>query len=105
MDVELSEIDGEWRISKAPDGIMLESSFFERIFAPRTLYFYDASYKYLVPDIRWFSSRSGAATSVVEALLEARPPTWKTRSSPRSPRPAPWCARRSRSRTAPPRWT
>lgn len=74
VDVELSEIDGEWRISKAPDGIMLESSFFERIFTPRTLYFYDASYKYLVPDIRWFSSRSGAATSVVEALLEGPAP-------------------------------
>lgn len=69
VDIELTEVDGEWRVSSAPDGIMLESSYFDRIFAPRSLYFYDTSYNYLVPDTRWFSSRSGAATSIVEALL------------------------------------
>lgn len=74
VDIELAEIDGEWRISAAPDGIMLESSYFDRIFTPRSLYFYDASYHYLVPDVRWFSSRSGAATSIVEALLSGPAP-------------------------------
>lgn len=74
VDIELSEVDGQWRVSSAPDGIMLESSYFDRIFAPRTLYFYDTSYNYLVPDIRWFSSRSGAATSIVEALLSGPAP-------------------------------
>jgi len=74
VDMELTEVDGEWRISSAPDGIILESSYFERIFAPRALYFYDASYQYLVPDIRWFSSRGGAATSIVEALLAGPSP-------------------------------
>ena len=74
VDIELSEVDGEWRISSAPDGIMLESSYFDRIFTPRSLYFYDSSYAYLVPDVRWFSSRSGAATSIVEALLDGPSP-------------------------------
>ncbi|MCW4464393.1 LpqB family beta-propeller domain-containing protein [Glutamicibacter sp. MNS18] len=74
VDIELTVVDGQWRISNTPDGIMLETSYFERIFAPRSLYFYDSSYNYLVPDIRWFSSRSGAATSIVEALLAGPAP-------------------------------
>src|SRR3954447_11506919 len=35
---------GEWRISQAPDGTVLARAIFDRLFAPRTLYFYDPSF-------------------------------------------------------------
>lgn len=74
VDVEVSKVQGEWRITKAPDGTMLEASTFTRIFAAQTLYFYDASFAYLVPDVRWFTSGSGTTTSMVEALLDGPAP-------------------------------
>ncbi|PRA01503.1 hypothetical protein CQ010_02705 [Arthrobacter sp. MYb211] len=74
VDVELTQVDNQWRISNAPDGIMLESSSFSKIFAPQTIYFYDASYQYLVPDVRWFTSGAGTTTSMVEALLAGPAP-------------------------------
>ena len=43
-------------------------------FAAQTLYFYDASFAYLVPDVRWFTSGSGTTTSMVEALLDGPAP-------------------------------
>ena len=74
VDIEVAKVDDEWRITKAPDGTMLEASTFTKIFAAQTLYFYDASFAYLVPDIRWFTSGSGTTTSMVEALLAGPAP-------------------------------
>ncbi|MDR4532386.1 LpqB family beta-propeller domain-containing protein [Glutamicibacter sp. PS] len=74
VDVELTKVEGQWRISRAPDGIMLEASTFPRIFSPRSIYFYDSSYKYLVPDVRWFAAGTGTATSMVEAMLDGPAP-------------------------------
>lgn len=74
VDVVVSKVDEQWRISDAPNGIMLEASTFNKIFAAQTLYFYNANFKYLVPDIRWFPSGSGTATYMVQALLEGPAP-------------------------------
>ncbi|PJJ44271.1 sporulation and spore germination protein [Glutamicibacter mysorens] len=74
VDIEVAKVDNEWRITKAPDGTMLEASTFTKIFAAQTLYFYDSSFAYLVPDIRWFTSGSGTTTSMVEALLDGPAP-------------------------------
>ncbi|MFJ2621467.1 LpqB family beta-propeller domain-containing protein [Glutamicibacter sp. NPDC087344] len=74
VDVVVSKVDDQWRISDAPNGVMLESSTFNKIFSAQTLYFYDAAYRYLVPDIRWFATGSGTATSMVEALLAGPAP-------------------------------
>ena len=74
VDIEVAKVDDEWRITKAPDGTMLEASTFTKIFAAQPLYFYDASFAYLVPDIRWFTSGSGTTTSMVEALLAGPAP-------------------------------
>ena len=74
VDVQVSKVDDQWRISKAPDGIMLENSTFTRIFSAQSIYFFDSSYQYLVPDVRWFTSGAGTATSVVEALLAGPSP-------------------------------
>ncbi|WP_081416156.1 LpqB family beta-propeller domain-containing protein [Gryllotalpicola ginsengisoli] len=68
--------DGQWRISKAPDGIVIDSNRFQTVFSPQTLYFYSADFRYLVPDERWFpATRASLSTRVVKALL-AGPSEW-----------------------------
>lgn len=63
-----AEVDGEWRIAEAPAGIVLDQSTFQAIWAPHTLYFIGPN-EMLVPDTRWFVSRSTLATEMVLALI------------------------------------
>lgn len=73
-----TQVDGEWRIAEPPSGIVLDGSSFQSLFAARTLYFFDAGYDYLVPDVRWFPLRDGGgsgSTRIVSALL-AGPAAW-----------------------------
>ena len=74
VDMGLEKLDGQWRISALPDGIMLDQDRFTHVFAPQTLYFYDVTYAYAVPDVRWFPTRTGVAASIVEALLAGPAP-------------------------------
>lgn len=70
LDFVLTSVDGQWRISEAPDGVIVPRADFEQIFDPITLYFYSAKDpNYLVPDPRWFAKRSTASTAAVRALL------------------------------------
>ncbi|HEY0247567.1 MAG TPA: GerMN domain-containing protein [Gryllotalpicola sp.] len=67
---------GQWRISKAPDGIVMDAARFPSVFSPHALYFYSPDFHYLVPDERWFpSSRTSIATRIVKALLDG-PSAW-----------------------------
>lgn len=70
----LVQENGQWRISQAPNGIVLAESTFLTIFAKHSLYFYDLSLQHLVPDQRWFPGGT-TATRIVTALL-AGPPDW-----------------------------
>ncbi|MGW9551201.1 LpqB family beta-propeller domain-containing protein [Citricoccus zhacaiensis] len=70
----LTQEDGQWRIAQAPGGTMLESAQFRALFASHELYFYDQSYAYAVPDLRWFLNRSGSAADIVGALLDGPAP-------------------------------
>ncbi|MCJ1713330.1 LpqB family beta-propeller domain-containing protein [Curtobacterium sp. VKM Ac-2922] len=72
---QFTKQDGEWRISYAPDGIILTPGSFGQVFQPHALYFYDPTYRYLVPDERWFLARSSTSTRIVSALL-AGPADW-----------------------------
>jgi hypothetical protein len=74
VEVNLAQVDGQWRISQVPDGTMLSSTDFRTLFAPHDLYFYDATYTYAVPDVRWFASRQGVSAAIVAALLEGPAP-------------------------------
>ncbi|MCA5924142.1 GerMN domain-containing protein [Curtobacterium oceanosedimentum] len=67
--------DGEWRIAYAPDGIILSPVSFASVFQPHALYFYDPTYRFLVPDQRWFLARSSTSTRIASALL-AGPADW-----------------------------
>jgi hypothetical protein len=67
--------NGEWRISEVPDGIVLTSVRFESVFDDFALWFFDPSFSYLVPDIRWFAAgRANPASAVVSELLEGPAP-------------------------------
>lgn len=72
---EFVQEGGEWRISSAPNGILLSASQFDIVFSEHVLYFLDSAGTALVPDLRWFPAGSTAATRVVSALL-AGPPAW-----------------------------
>ena len=61
--------DGQWRISSAPDGTVLPSDRFASIFAQYELYFFDPSFRFLVPDLRWFRKGETAPDTVVDAML------------------------------------
>ncbi|GAA1172684.1 LpqB family beta-propeller domain-containing protein [Nesterenkonia xinjiangensis] len=67
----LEEVDGEWRITEAPEGTMVTSGSFATVYEAHTLSFYDPQRLYAVPDIRWFrSNRDGITTEIVSALLD-----------------------------------
>ncbi len=67
------EQEGEWRIAGLQDGILISQQAFPSAFGQHTLYYYDPAFQNLVPDLRWFPTRSEVASRVVRALLE--PPT------------------------------
>lgn len=69
-----AKVGQEWRVSAAPDGIVLAETTFSRIFSKHSLYFLDQSSTHLVPDVRWFPSGT-ASTRIVSALL-AGPQPW-----------------------------
>ena len=71
----LAQEDGQWRISEAPDGIVLDDSWFEVVFRSYALAYFDPTWNYLVPDVRWFTT-TNPATSVASALLEGAPSPW-----------------------------
>ena len=66
--------NGQWRISDVPDGIILSYDKFSRVFDAHSLYFYDPTYTYAVPDVRWFARRSSVPASLMRVLLEGPAP-------------------------------
>lgn len=69
LEYELEQVEGQWRISSAPTGILIDEVSFAQVFRPYTLYFFDPTFRYLVPDVRWYAGRESAQTSIVRALL------------------------------------
>lgn len=78
LNYQLIQQDGQWRISTAPDGILIDSLTFQAVFSQQTLYFYSLDSTYLVPDVRWFPARvASEATRIVAAVLSG-PAPWLT---------------------------
>lgn len=67
--------DGQWRITSAPDGIVLDQTRFVTVFNTYSLMYFDPTWTYLVPDDRWFP-RVNAATSIAQALVNGAPSSW-----------------------------
>lgn len=75
LNFKLAQQNGEWRISAAPNLTVLIRPNFTVLFKPYQLYFFDTGHRTLVPDVRWFPSRTSTATHLVQSLL-AGPQTW-----------------------------
>lgn len=71
--------NGEWRISSAPDGIVLSTAAFRETFTEVPLYFFDPTGRYLVPDIRWVAKRTSAPNAELRALMGG-PDEWLRQS-------------------------
>ncbi|WP_448809395.1 GerMN domain-containing protein [Agromyces bauzanensis] len=69
LEYRLEQVEGEWRIAGAPIGILIDQVSFAQVFRPYTLYFFDPTFQFLVPDVRWYAGRESAQTSIVQALL------------------------------------
>lgn len=69
------KVDGQWRISDAPGGVIIDNFTFTQTYAPFPLYFFDSTNTVLVPDVRYFPSGASASTRIMKALLEG-PSEW-----------------------------
>lgn len=67
--------DGQWRITQAPNGIVLDRSRFDVVFRSYAVQFFDPTWSYLVPDERWFP-RLYAVGNITEALVNGGPSPW-----------------------------
>ena len=72
---KLVKTNGEWRISQAPNAVVMIRPVFEVIFRSYEVYFFDHTYRNLIPDLRWFPARASTATRLVNALLSG-PSDW-----------------------------
>lgn len=78
MSVHVVQVDGQWRISETPDRVALTEATFQTLFSPFSLYFYDPTFTYGVPDVRWLAGRSSrTSTSIVKAMLNGPAPYLK----------------------------
>lgn len=68
-DFSLRQVNGEWRISSAPQGLVLTASSFTTVYDSYPLYFYTPGFDHLVADPRWFVRSPAAATEVMTELL------------------------------------
>lgn len=74
LNFTLAKQAGQWRISGAPNLTVLIRPNFAVLFKAYQLYFFDQNHTTLVPDVRWFPSRTSTATHLVQALLEGPKP-------------------------------
>ena len=63
---------GEWRINEVADGIVLSEDNFDVVFSSHALYFFDPTYTYLVPDVRWFPNSNPIATRIASSLVKGQ---------------------------------
>ncbi|TAP45585.1 LpqB family beta-propeller domain-containing protein [Arthrobacter sp. S39] len=69
----LTHVDGEWRISAIPDGTAIPEETFKVIYGAYPIYFYDPSFTYAVPDVRWFI-KNKTVKAMTSALLAGPAP-------------------------------
>ncbi len=75
LQYHLLKQSGQWRIHNAPDLTVVAQPNFQVLFRSYSVYYYDRNHSYLVPDVRWFPSRSATATHLAAAVL-AGPQSW-----------------------------
>ncbi|MDQ1512830.1 MAG: hypothetical protein QOC59_672 [Microbacteriaceae bacterium] len=72
---EFAKVNGQWRIARTADGIVLGKDYFTRLFTSRALYYLDRTSNRVVPDLRWFPNRvTRRPEDAVAALLAGQAP-------------------------------
>jgi len=68
----LNRVNGQFRISDAPPGLIVYAQEFAQVYRPVRLYFYDQSEQHLVPDVRYTAKESpqDIATWQLQRLIE-----------------------------------
>jgi lipoprotein LpqB-like beta-propeller protein/sporulation and spore germination protein len=87
---DLVKVGGQWRISSAPDSLLLTSVEFKADYQLRNLYFFDASGRYLVPDpvyVPLQTTPSNLMNGLVEDLIH-QPKDWLAHGATRTAFPA-----------------
>ncbi|WP_166971022.1 LpqB family beta-propeller domain-containing protein [Brevibacterium atlanticum] len=74
LEFSLRQENGEWRISSAPNGLLISQTDFQTIFLNYSLEFFTSDYSYLVPDSRWFLRSSSTPTALMNELLSGPAP-------------------------------
>ncbi|WP_298122708.1 GerMN domain-containing protein [uncultured Aurantimicrobium sp.] len=74
-DYSFQEVEGQWRISAAPNGVVMDRFTFDQVYQAHPLYFFDSTNSMLVPDVRFFPNGASASTRITKALL-AGPSGW-----------------------------
>jgi hypothetical protein len=69
FDFELEQVAGEWRISAAPDAVILGRSTFDSVFEPYSVFFYNSDRTRLIPEVRYFPRQGDPATRVARAVI------------------------------------
>lgn len=75
LEFRLLQEDGQWRIASAPDLTTLLAPNYKVLFKAVPVYFWDKSFSYLVPDLRWFPTRASLPTKLTNALISG-PTSW-----------------------------
>ncbi|WP_104524660.1 LpqB family beta-propeller domain-containing protein [Blastococcus atacamensis] len=65
----LQQVDGEWRISDPPDGLIMLEPDFQRLYDEVQAYFLDPTASRVVPDPRYLIDGDAQPTTLVERLL------------------------------------
>lgn len=75
LEFRLLQENGQWRIASAPNLTTLLAPNYKVLFKSAPVYFWDQSFSYLVPDLRWFPTRASLATKLTNAII-AGPSSW-----------------------------
>ena len=76
LSFDMTRVEGQWRLSSVPDGIVVSSYHFEQLFRSIAVKWFTPDGEHLVPDLRWFLDDTATLTArVVHALLDG-PATW-----------------------------
>lgn len=71
--IEMTRVDGEWRIDELPDGVVMEYTAFTQSYRRHALYFVTADGRHVAPDLRWVSVRPDDLTRRLIDMLIAGP--------------------------------
>lgn len=74
LDMGMQKVQGQWRISKPPAGILVSQSTLQHDFTPVTVWFLTEDLRTVVPEVVWMAGTAGPSEAV-QALLRG-PSAW-----------------------------